>query len=76
MTVLVNLVLGVALLFAGAMFAIFMRDTVEARRVLAGADGAEAVALAKRKVLLHHGAEAVAVVFAVGVVVSFMLVNQ
>jgi hypothetical protein len=75
MTILVNLVLGVALILAGAMFAVFARDTVAARRVLAVADGPEAVALAKRKVVLHHGAEAVAVVFAVGVVVSFMLVN-
>lgn len=75
MTLLVNLVLGVAMVLAVAMFAIFTRDTVAARRVLAVADGAEAVALAKQKVALHHGAEAAAVLFAVGVIVSFLLIN-
>lgn len=76
MTILVNLVLGVALILAGAMFTIFARDTVAAQRVLAGADEPDAIALAKRKVVLHHGAEAVAVVFAIGVVVSFILINK
>lgn len=76
MTILVNLVLGVALVLAGAMFAVFARDTVVAKRVLAGAAEPDAIVLAKRKVILHHGAEAVAVVFAVGVIVSFMLVNK
>jgi hypothetical protein len=76
MTILVNLVLGVALILAGAMFTVFARDTVAAKRVLAGAAEPDAIALAKQKVILHHGAEAVAVVFAIGVVVSFMLINK
>lgn len=75
MTMLVNLVLGVALVLAVAMFSIFARDTIAARQILAATEGAEEVALAKRKVVLNHGAEAVAVVFAVGVIVSFMLIN-
>lgn len=75
MTMLVNLVLGVALVLAVAMFAIFARDTVAAMKVLAAAESTEEAAVAKRKVVLNHGAEAVAVVFAVGVIVSFMLIN-
>lgn len=75
MSVLVNLVLGVAMVLAVGMFVVFARDTVAARRVLAVADGSEAVVLAKRKVILNHGAEAVAVFFAIGVIVSFLLVN-
>lgn len=74
-TVVFNLVLGVALALAVAMFVIFTRETVAARRLVAVADGPDAIAVAKQKVALSHGAEFVAVVFAVGVIIGFVIIN-
>lgn len=75
MSLLVNLVLGVAMVLAIAMFAVFTGDRVAARQVLAVSETPAQIAFAKRKVSLAHGAEASAVLFAVGVIISFILVN-
>lgn len=74
-TIVFNLVLCVAMAMAVGMFIIFARDTSASRRVLAGADGEQAIAVAKLKVARNRGAEVVAVIFAIGVGIGFLIIN-
>ena len=75
MTMLLNSVLGIAMVLAVSMIAIFVGDVRAARRVLVGADSSVSVAAMSRKVSLNYGAVAGAAIFAIGVIVSFLIIN-